>query len=68
MQGIPISGNELARVIDQKNIVKDPKLVPHIANILSYVSNNKSEGSLQHISNIAKQTQSKINVNTTKVQ
>ena len=67
MQGLPLSGNDLAKVIDQKNIVKDPKLIPHIANILSYVSKNKTEGGVQHISNIAKQTQPKTKESTAKV-
>jgi hypothetical protein len=57
LQGLPLSGNDLAKVIDQRSIIKDPKVVPHIANILSYVSKNKTEGGVQHISNIAKQTQ-----------
>ena len=64
LQGLPLSGNDLANVIGKKIVVKDPKFIPHIANILSYVSKNKAEGGLQHISNIAKQTQPKINNNT----
>jgi len=66
LQGLPLSGNDLAKVIDQKKIVKDPKVVPHVANILAYVSKNKTEGDIQHISNISKQTQPKINDNTIK--
>jgi len=66
LQGLPLSGNDLAKVIDQKKIVKDPKVVPHVANILAYVSKNKTEGGIQHISNISKQTQPKINDNKIK--
>jgi hypothetical protein len=57
LQGLSFSGNDLAKVINGSKIIKDPKLVPHVANILSYVSKNKTEGDIQHLSNIAKQTQ-----------
>lgn len=63
MQGLPLSGIDLAQMIDQKKLLKDPKVIRHLANILSYVSKNKTEGGVQHISNIAKQTQPKINDN-----
>lgn len=60
LQDMPLSGNDLANVIGQNKIVKDSKVIPHVANILSYVDKNKTEGGIQHISNIAKQAQPKV--------
>ena len=59
-QGVSFSGNDLAKVINDSKTLKDSKVIPHVASILSYVSNNKVDGDIQHLSNIAKQTQPKI--------